>query len=256
VSAVATNASCATCTDGSATATIIGGSPPYAYTWYTSPVQTTQTATGLPQGTYVVCAGDAYGCTACDTVTVGIGSCSAYFSLYPDTIPHYYYAVNQASGIPPLSFDWNWGDGSPHDTVPYPNHTYANAGFYTICLVITDSVGCTNSVCTSYYLTRMESSIIYVNVVASLPTGIAGHYDDNFFSVFPNPSFDFININLYDRITETVQVKIYDVLGKIAWSLTTMEPKISIDISKLSKGTYFVEVISANQTGRQKFIKQ
>ncbi len=256
VNTQATNATCATCADGSATVNVTGGTPPFSYTWYTSPIQTTQTATGLSQGTYVVCVSDAYGCNGCDTVTVGIGSCSAHFDLYPDTIPHYYYAVNQASGVPPLTFDWNWGDASPHDTVPYPNHTYAAAGFYTICLTITDSVGCTDSVCTSYFLTRMESSIVYVNVVASLPTGIAGSYDNNFFSVFPNPSFDFININLYDNVTESAQIKIYDVLGKMVLRSDVVGGDNLIDVSKLSDGSYFIEIISADQVGRQKFIKQ
>lgn len=40
--------------NGTATANATGGTPPYFYTWSTSPVQTTQTATGLCPGSYSV----------------------------------------------------------------------------------------------------------------------------------------------------------------------------------------------------------
>ena len=54
----------------SATATSSGGTPAYTYSWNTTPVQNTQTATGLAAGTYTVCVTDSKGCTSCNTVTV------------------------------------------------------------------------------------------------------------------------------------------------------------------------------------------
>lgn len=44
--------------NGAATATVTGGTPPYNYLWATSPVQTTQTITGLCPGTYSVSISD------------------------------------------------------------------------------------------------------------------------------------------------------------------------------------------------------
>jgi hypothetical protein len=76
--ATAINASCSACSDGMGIVNVSAGSPPYVYTWYTSPIQSNDTATGLPAGTYAVCVTDLYGCAACDTITIGIGSCSAY----------------------------------------------------------------------------------------------------------------------------------------------------------------------------------
>ncbi len=61
---------CTGCTDGSATATPTGGNAPYAYSWNTNPVQTTQTINNLVQGTYIVCVTDAGSCTVCDTVVL------------------------------------------------------------------------------------------------------------------------------------------------------------------------------------------
>ena len=64
-----TNITCNGLTDG--TATVVnpsGGTPfsglnPYTYSWNTTPVQTTQTATGLSAGSYICTISDLNGCT-------------------------------------------------------------------------------------------------------------------------------------------------------------------------------------------------
>ncbi|MBL7925972.1 MAG: T9SS type A sorting domain-containing protein, partial [Bacteroidia bacterium] len=56
--------------DGSATATVTGGTSPYSYSWNTSPVKTTSNATGLVAGTYTVTVTDANSCTATKSVTI------------------------------------------------------------------------------------------------------------------------------------------------------------------------------------------
>lgn len=48
---------------GTATVEAMGGTPPYTYQWSTTPPQTTPTATGLPNGDYIVTVTDANGCT-------------------------------------------------------------------------------------------------------------------------------------------------------------------------------------------------
>ena len=66
------DATCSDGSDGSATLNISGGTPPYMYNW--SNGQTTQTATGLAMGTYVVTITDSLGCTLIDTASVIVGS--------------------------------------------------------------------------------------------------------------------------------------------------------------------------------------
>ena len=65
---VNTPISCNGICDGAVIANAIGGTLNYSYSWNTSPVQTTQIATGLCAGTYIVTVTDANGCTAFDTV--------------------------------------------------------------------------------------------------------------------------------------------------------------------------------------------
>ncbi len=64
--------SCPGCGDGTATVTPSGGLPPYTYAWNTSPVQTTQTATGLSTGFYTVVVTDGVGCSTTDSVFVDV----------------------------------------------------------------------------------------------------------------------------------------------------------------------------------------
>jgi len=54
-----TNVSCHGKNDGTATANVIGCAAPYTFSWNTTPVQTTPTATGLTAGTYSVTVTDA-----------------------------------------------------------------------------------------------------------------------------------------------------------------------------------------------------
>ena len=68
------NPSCDTCMDATATVGVMGGDPPYTYMWNDPGSQTTQTATGLNPGNYMVTVTDGNGCvkSIADTVNVGI----------------------------------------------------------------------------------------------------------------------------------------------------------------------------------------
>lgn len=74
ITATATSESAPGANDGTATANPTGGVAPYAYAWNTSPVQTSQTATGLAAGSYQVVVTDANGCTKSKTIAVPSGS--------------------------------------------------------------------------------------------------------------------------------------------------------------------------------------
>jgi gliding motility-associated-like protein len=65
-----TNVSCYGRSDGSITAVPTSGTPPFTYSWSTSPVQTTSRATGLVAGSYTVNITDATGCTSRTSISV------------------------------------------------------------------------------------------------------------------------------------------------------------------------------------------
>ena len=64
------NVSCKDFNDGEATVVATGGTIPYTYSWNTTPVQTTDTATGLIAGTYILTLTDFYGCDTTANITI------------------------------------------------------------------------------------------------------------------------------------------------------------------------------------------
>ncbi|HEX5003195.1 MAG TPA: kelch repeat-containing protein [Bacteroidia bacterium] len=81
------NASCSTCTNGSASAAVSGGVPPFTYLW--SNGQTIAFINSLSPGVYTCCATDVNGCSSCDSVVItfnsGIGDPAPYlFHVSPN----------------------------------------------------------------------------------------------------------------------------------------------------------------------------
>jgi gliding motility-associated-like protein len=67
---LASPVSCWNQVDGTATASVTGGYFPISYVWSDALAQTTATATGLAEDTYVVVVTDSLGCTLSETVVV------------------------------------------------------------------------------------------------------------------------------------------------------------------------------------------
>lgn len=77
------------------------------------------------------------------------GDCVAHFTYYNDSLSnltfHFYDTSTPTGQI--TSRSWDFGDGSAPATTGDPWHTYANPGFYTVCLTIHTSTGCTDDTC-------------------------------------------------------------------------------------------------------------
>ena len=188
-----------------------------------------------------------------DTIGCYLYTCSALFNLYADTIiPHQYWAVNLASGVPPLTYLWSWGDGTT-DTIALPSHIYSTAGYYNICLTITDSTGCTSMYCDSSYLSKNSDAMVYVNVITQ--TGIMVSSVNKSFLIFPNPASDYLTLR-FAQNTSKAEIKIYNLLGELKSTSSKSSTESTIDISDLSNGVYIIEVTTDRNIMRKKFIKQ
>ena len=75
------------------------------------------------------------------------------------------------------------------------------------------------------------------------------------FDVYPNPANSFVNISC-NSATKPTTVEIYDMLGrlKISKSQEALE-FTTLDVSNLSPGMYFVNIVSGNQQQSKKIIK-
>jgi hypothetical protein len=65
----------------------------------------------------------------------------ASFTASPDAGDHKIQFTNTSQGTPLMSYHWDFGDSSPASTQANPEHTYAQAGFYTVTLTVTSRYG-------------------------------------------------------------------------------------------------------------------
>lgn len=78
-------------------------------------------------------------------------------------------------------------------------------------------------------------------------------YESNF-EFFPNPVEDNLSINASDNITE---VNIYNLCGQsVAYQQTTGKQSLTMNVSGLNSGVYFVKVRTNNSEVVRRFIKQ
>ena len=76
--------------------------------------------------------------------------------------------------------------------------------------------------------------------------------------IYPNPATEFITLSTAKNINSNVQVNIVDVAGRLAHQVSYNNMQASaphqIDISKLSKGVYFVKLSAGSEQHIQKLI--
>ncbi|MEI7898487.1 MAG: hypothetical protein WCJ26_15725, partial [bacterium] len=124
---------------GTATANPAGGSAPYTYRWNSSPQQTTQTATGLVAGTYIVTVTDAHSCTTTATATITEPAILNASITAQTNVTTYLGSdgsatVTASGGTPGYTYLWNIGQTSA-------SATGLSEGTYTV--TVTDANSCT-----------------------------------------------------------------------------------------------------------------
>lgn len=159
-----TNTSCTSPT-GSATAIVTGSTGPYTYRWSTSPIQTTQTATGLAVGMYTCTVTDANGCSGVyytsiqyqSNINVNLYSSAALCNTATGSISNY-----PSGGTPPYTFNWSNGFVTQHIS------GVVAGGYY---VTVTDVNGCSTvkGACVNKYsnmslnVAPTNASCIYTN---------------------------------------------------------------------------------------------
>jgi gliding motility-associated-like protein len=133
------NVLCSGGNTGTATATVSGGTTPYSYSWNTSPVQTTATASGLKAGAYIITVTDANGCPATATVTITQPAAINVAIVKTDVLcnggSNGTATATPSGGLAPYTYSWN---SSPIQTTA--TATGLSAGAYTV--TVTDANLC------------------------------------------------------------------------------------------------------------------
>lgn len=183
-----------------------------------------------------------------DVFVAHAGSCSANFTVYADTVPHNWIALNLSDGLAPMSYTWNWGDGTTSSGIT-PAHIYNTPGSYNICLAISDGAFCHSLYCDSstYLFKGQSNAIVNITVISSTTTGIENSSDLQQIIFYPNPASDFANITT-TGFTRPITLMLYDMTGKVVFrEVRQAAEKLVLDISPFQNGVYFLEVESGGK---------
>jgi hypothetical protein len=133
-----TAVSCGGGNNGTATITPAGGTAPYTYSWSTTPIQTTATASGLTAGSYTATVSDLNGCTATQPITITQPSTIIATVTKTDVScnngTNGSATVAVSGGTAPYTYNWTPSGGSTATA------SGLAAGAYTV--TVTDFNGC------------------------------------------------------------------------------------------------------------------
>jgi len=256
--------SCSTCSDGSASASVIGGTAPYTYSWSKAGISGT-IATGLTPGNYTVCVFDANGCHSCNSFTLSVSHCHAYFTLRPDSSSAGdYIATDYSTGSGTIHSTWNWGDHT-FDSSATPTHTYNSPGLYQICLTISDSLGCSSTYCDTLTAARLAywtaTHHTKINVVkAKKLTGMQELHLVEGWKIYPNPTNGSSTVQYFLKQDASVGMVLYDLTGQQmmvtekAMPQSAGEHQVMIDIGSVSPGMYFLRIKANDQFETKRII--
>lgn len=136
--------SCTGSNTGVAAVVASGGTPPYSYSWNTTPPSSNDTISGVPSGTYIVTITDFRGCTKTDSVNVNFSSSALNITVdsvsslacYTDTSG--IASVSVTGGSPGYTYSWN-----TNPVQSGPTAIGLSPGSYIV--TVTDSLGCSST---------------------------------------------------------------------------------------------------------------
>lgn len=213
----------------------------------------------VPSGNYTYSTNGTYfdtipnfeGCDSLITInlTIDTTSSASFYSYLNPTDSLNLIIVNTSSGNI-ASYLWDFGDGNT-SMLPYPQHTYSNVGNYQICLTVTDS-NCTRTYCDSSSVSK-SAGINSINVIAPIITGISSIDEENKINIYPNPSKDFVYINISNDFRNS-SIELLTLLGEVI-----IQQNMNASIVKLmlpeNSGVYLLRITSDKEQRIIKVIK-
>lgn len=143
------------------------------------------------------------------------------------------------------SYHWNFGNGQTSNDKSVNIH-YEESGSYLVTLILTDSVGVTDTLSKTYIVpdcgqSRHSSNAITQNTNSEI-------------QIFPNPTSGKFNI-FFPKSQSESDITIYDFLGKLIFQKNhASQNPIEIDLSDQPKGMYLVKVLKDGHISTSKIV--
>ena len=171
-----------------------------------------------------------------DSIFVPVQDMNSSWTYFADNLLVHFKATDSSA----LYYKWYFGDGDS-STLSDPSHIYNAKGSYSVCLETRYIDGCMDSTCLSFFV---EDNGLFENQLSR-------------YSVYPNPSQGIFIISSENSISLKLDIRVISCVGKEVFSQTILSKpghNDSIDLRRLEKGLYFIELNSGSQIYTQKII--
>ena len=145
-------------------------------------------------------------------------------------------------------FNWDLGDGTTTN-LPNPQHAYTEKGIYTVSLIASDTMGCTDSLVKENYILVDTTTVI--KEITNL----------NFFKASPNPMDNELNIQFKLLKNDQIEISIFNFFGQIVyWNKKNYDAgqlfDLKIDTEKFGNGVYLLRLKGSKTTKYFKVVKE
>jgi PKD repeat protein len=139
----------------------------------------------------------------------------------------------------PKEVKWNFGDGNSETSGKQTLHAYKDTGVYEVCAIATDTVGCSDTTC------------VTIKVKCPKSSGF-DNFDIDRTRIYPSPFTIYLNVKLESDAT----ISVYDQKHALVYESDFKNGIANLDLSKLSKGLYFLSIKTAETIQFDKIIKE
>jgi hypothetical protein len=200
------------------------GSNGISYFWNTGAL--TSKITVNAAGEYIAYVTNAEGCLKTDTIVVSMaGELPSIDGISVNNNGQFSFKYSPINPQNVMSYEWDFGDGSPLSTLQNPEHTFADGGSYLVLLTMKSTCGFNTDSTTSH--------IVGI-------TDLIGNDLD--FKLYPNPAQQEIMIHNMGTLVMK-SVTLYNVLGQVV-TIEKIENtnKHLLHLKGLSNGMYTISI--------------
>jgi PKD repeat protein len=138
-------------------------------------------------------------------------------------------SFNNLSSENVVSWNWTFGDSEFNDTDQSPTYLYYDStATYTVCLTVFNAC--------------LDSDVYCQDIDVISTTSIHEFSQNNTFTLFPNPSSDFLRVSFSKQ--QQGRLTIYSLQGEKIWTKHYNADHINVPVTNLQIGNYLLESVS------------